>query len=75
MKRSEKVKTLPRKTSVKLNGKDGATIDSYLLFQKLVVLAKDSNINFEDCKEYELCPYPPALFESTSLMQKTDNHL
>ena len=33
-------------------------------------MAKVSNISFEDCKEHELCPYPPVLFESKSVMQK-----
>ena len=29
-----------------------------------------TSADFEDCKEHELCPYPPAPFESISLMQK-----
>ena len=72
LKCSEKAKTLSTKTSVKLTREDDATIDSYLLCQKLVVLAKVSNMGFEDYKEHELCAYPPALFESTSLMQKAN---
>ena len=76
LKRSKKVKTLSTKTSVNFTGKDD-TIDSYLLFQRLAVLAKVSNISFEDCKRHEVCVYPPALFESTTLIQKADakNHL
>ena len=76
LKRSKKVKTLSTKTSVNFTGKDD-TIDSYLLFQRLAVLAKVSNISFEDCKRHEVCVYPPAPFESTTLIQKADakNHL
>ena len=75
LKRSEKVKTLATKTSVQLTGKDDATIDFYLLFQRSVALPKVSNISFEDCKEHELCPYLPALFKSISLMQKAGKTL
>ena len=68
LKCSQEVKTLSTKTSVKRIGKDDATIDSYLFFQRLVVSAKGSNISFEDCKGHELHAYPPALLASTSLM-------
>ena len=45
---SEKVKTLPKKTSVKLGSKDEATYVSDVLFQKLVVLANGCNISFDN---------------------------
>ena len=59
LKRKEKVKTLAKKVSVKLSGKDDATIDSYLLFSylllsTLVVLANVSNISCDNCKRHEL---------------------
>ena len=56
LKRGEKVKTLPTKTSVKRSSKGEATFVSDLLFQGLVFLANGCNINFDDCKgqEYEL---------------------
>ena len=54
LKCSEKVITVWTKTSLNFTGKDD-NIDSYLLFQRLVVLAKVSNASFEDCKGYELC--------------------
>ena len=72
LKRSVKVKTLATKRSIKLTEKGDATIDSDLMFQRLVVVAKVSNISFEDYKEHELFAYPPDLFESTGLMQKAD---
>ena len=43
------------------------------MFQRLVVLAKGSNVSFEDCKGHELFIDPPALSESTSLIQKVFN--
>ena len=54
LKRSEKVKTLPTKTSVKFGSKGEATFVSDLLFQGLVFLAKGCNINFDNCKGHEL---------------------
>ena len=65
LKRSEKVKTLPTKTSVKLSSKCEATFVSDLLFRGLVFLANSCNINFDDCKGHELWVYPPVMFEST----------
>ena len=49
LKRYEKVKTLPTEISVKLSGNDNATINSYLLFQRLIVLTNCCNISFGDC--------------------------
>ena len=54
LKRSEKVKTLPTKTSVKFGSKGEATFLSDLLFQGLVFLAKGCNTNFDSCKGHEL---------------------
>ena len=54
LQRSEKVKTLPTKTSVKLSSKSEATFFSELLFQRLVFLANGCNISFDDCKGHEL---------------------
>ena len=48
LKPREKVKTLPRKTSVKLGSKDQATFVSDLLNQRLVVLAKSCSISFHN---------------------------
>ena len=54
LKSSEKVKTLPTKTSVKLGSKGTATFLSDLLFQGLVFLASGCNINFDNCEGHEL---------------------
>ena len=45
LKRNEQIETLPKKVSVKLSGKDDNTIDSYLLFQRFVVLANGSKFH------------------------------
>ena len=50
LKRDEKVKTLPTEISVKFSGNGNATIDSYLSFQRLIVLTNGCNIRFGDCK-------------------------
>ena len=50
LKRSEKVKTLPTKTSVKLSSKSEATFISYPLFQRLIFLKNDCNISFDNCR-------------------------
>ena len=65
LKRSEKVKTLPTKTSVKPNSKRKAILVSDLLFQGLVFLVNGYNISFVVCKGHQLLLYPPALFAST----------
>ena len=72
LKRDKKVKTLPTEISVKFSGNGNATIDSYLSFQRLIVLTNGCNIRFGDCKWHELWPYLPALFECTSLMEKAE---
>ena len=54
LKRSEKVKTLPTKTFVKLGSKGAATFVSDLLFQGLDSLANGCNNNFDNCKGHEL---------------------
>jgi hypothetical protein len=70
LKRSEKVKTLATKTNVKIDG--DITIDPALLFQRLMVLANSNNTTLSDCIDFELCSYPPVLFESTRLLLKPD---
>ena len=53
--------TVWTKTSLNFTGKDD-NIDSYLSFQRLVVLAKVSNASFEGCKGNELCVYPAVVW-------------
>ena len=67
-KRSDQVVTLDTKSAVKI---DGVTvqIDPQLLFQRLTLAAKATN-NIEDIFKYELCSYPPALFDSSLLLRE-----
>ena len=67
-KRNDQVITLDTKFTVRT---DGITvqIDPQLLFQRLTIAAKASN-NIEDVFKYELCSYPPALFDTSLLLSE-----
>ena len=47
-------------------------VDPALLFQRMMTVATGSHMNLEDIMCYELCAYPPALFESRSILRKPD---
>ena len=70
--RSEKCKTMGTKSAVKVGDNSDISIDSALLFQRLLVLANSSKLTLSDCIKYELCSYPPALFESPSMLCKAN---
>ena len=55
--------TLVTKSAIKI---DGITVqlDPQLLFQKLTLAAKATD-NIKDVFKYELCSYPPALFDTS----------
>ena len=59
---------LDTKSEVKI---DGITvqIDPQLLFHRLTIAAKPTQ-NLEDIFKYELCNYPPALFNLLLLLQE-----
>ena len=67
-KRSDQVVTLDSKAAVKIDGVS-VQIDPQLLFQRLTIAAKASD-NIEDIFKYELCSYPPALFDSSLLLRE-----
>lgn len=72
MKRSDGVKTMSTKKH-KIKLKDGNVhIDPALLFQRLLVLAKTDYVNIDNMITHELCPYPPAIFESPSMLRKSE---
>ena len=49
------------------------SIDSDLLFQRLLVIASNlRDTKLLDAFQYGLCNYPPSLFESVNLPNKTD---
>ena len=66
LKRNEKAKPLPMKTSLKISSKGGATFvsDLLLIYFKDHFLANDYT-SFNNCKVHELWVYSPALFELT----------
>ena len=67
-KRSDHAVTLGTKSAVKIDGVS-VQIDPQLLFQRLVIAAKASD-NLEYVFKYELCSYPPALFDSAQLLRE-----
>ena len=75
LKRSEKVKTLPMKTSVKLSSESKGTIAFDLLFQSFVFLENGCNISLDNGKRREVRVYPLALLELTFKCKKQKCHL
>ena len=67
-KRDQQVITLVMKSAVKIDGV-AVQIDPQLLFQQLTIAARATD-NLKDVFQYELCSYPPALFDSTLLLQE-----
>ena len=67
-KRNRQAITLDTKAAVKLDGV-AVQIDPQLLFQRLTIAAKASD-EIEDIFKYELCSYPPALFDSSLLLRE-----
>ena len=49
------------------------SVDPQLLFQRLVAISSaNKNFDLETLFEYELLPYPPALFDTSSLMRSAN---
>ena len=63
-KKSYQAVTLVSKYPVKVT-LDAARVDPLLLFQQLITVGRD-------VLKYELCVYPPALFEATGTMLQSD---
>ena len=59
-------------TKLKLDKHSKTVIDPALLFQHLLVVANASPIDTNKVFSYELCSYPPAIFESHSMLRKAD---
>ena len=67
-KKNNQVVTMATKTRIKID--DALVqIDPLLLFQRLTIATKTST-NSEDIFKYELCSYPPALFDSSLLLRE-----
>ena len=69
-KRKDQAVTFSSKASVKI-GDDTAQIDSLLLFQRLVIDGSQEN-DLANVLCYELCSFPPALFESKDMLLEAD---
>ena len=65
-KRSNQAVTLATKSSVKFDG-EKIQVDPQLLFQRLIVALKSLN-DMKAIFKFELCSYPPALFDSSLML-------
>ena len=71
--KKDQVVTMDDKAALQVEG-EPLKIDPQLLFQRLVTAAMGS-VPEDDLKalfSYELCTYPPALFESSHLLREAD---
>ena len=59
-------------TKVKIGKKNEIEIDPGLIFQRLLVLSHETTISNSEVFSHELCSYPPAIFESPTLLRKAD---
>lgn len=69
-KRKDKAKTLGDASAVKVAPE--RSIDPALLFQRLFVVSRTGEFSLEDVLDYELSPFPPALFEASYVMRKAE---
>jgi len=51
---------------------DDRTIDLALLFQRFLVVSQSGELCLDKVMNFELCPYPPSLFEAKNLLCKPD---
>jgi len=63
-------RTIASNSKVKVG--DQRSIDPALLFQRFWLTSNINDLSAREVLEYELCPCPPALFESPNLMKKAD---
>ena len=68
-KKTNQVVTLATKTRVIVDDAS-LQIDPLLLFQRLTIAARTSTEDNEKIFKYELCSYPPALFDSSLLLRE-----
>jgi hypothetical protein len=64
------VKTLATARAIKIT--EDRTIDIALLFQRFLVVSQSVYLNLSEVMEYELSPYPSALFEAKDRLRKPD---
>ena len=66
-KRNLQNKTLNEKSKVKAQG-DSLNVNSQLLFQRLVIAARNITEDVSKIFEYELSYFPSSMFESSGVM-------
>ena len=71
-KRSDQAVSLATKSSVKIDG-EMIQVDPQLLFQRLIVALKSLD-DMDAIFEFEMCSYPPALFDSSLTAVYCSNH-
>ena len=66
VRRINKAKTFSEVSKMKYDDDTGRSTDHALLFQKLLVVANTGNevADLDDVLKYELCTFPPPLFEN-----------
>lgn len=64
------MKTLASAKAVKVA--DERMIEPSLLFQRFMVVSQSGDLSLDEVMQYELCPYPPSLFEAQNLLHKPD---
>ncbi|XP_030846422.1 uncharacterized protein LOC115926106 [Strongylocentrotus purpuratus] len=67
-KREDRAITLALKSAVKIDG-EAVQVDPQLLLERLTIAAKAPEA-LESVFKYELCSFPPALFDSTLLLRQ-----
>ena len=67
-KKKDEAVTLATKSSINIDG-NKVNIDPQLLFQRLITAAR-SLTDLSSAFKYELCSYPPALFDSSLMMRE-----
>lgn len=71
--KKDQIETLRQKTLV--NGEKVA-LDPQLLFQRLIIIANNSELTMEEIFKYELCNHPTSLFDKHGLLREaTKSHL
>lgn len=69
-KRADRVQTLASVEKMRIDDKEYISVDPALLFQRLIVAASSGAVNLQEALQYELCSYPPSLFESSTVLRK-----
>ena len=62
------MKTLASSTVVMIS--HDRIIKPFLLFQIFAIVSQSTDLSLEEIMQYELCPYPPSLFEAKNQLRK-----